>query len=56
MIQGHLEVVEYLVSIHVDLSDKKNDGKTPLDFAKEKQYENENYKKIMYLLIQSGAQ
>ncbi|EAX97976.1 hypothetical protein TVAG_017480 [Trichomonas vaginalis G3] len=51
--KGHYNVAEYLVSIGVNLSDKDNGGKTALDYAKEKQNENENYKKIMNLLIRS---
>ncbi|EAY15160.1 hypothetical protein TVAG_392770 [Trichomonas vaginalis G3] len=53
---GHFEVVEYLVSIRVNLNDRNNDGKTALDYAKEKQHENDNYRKIVNLLIRSGAQ
>ncbi|EAX93947.1 surface antigen BspA-like [Trichomonas vaginalis G3] len=52
---GHFEVVEYLVSIGVNLNDKDNGGKTALDLAKEKQYENDNYRKIVDLLNRSGA-
>ena len=53
---GHFEVARFLVSIDVNLKDKNDKGKTPLDCAKEKQNENENYKKIMNLLIRLGAQ
>ncbi|EAY08169.1 ankyrin repeat protein, putative [Trichomonas vaginalis G3] len=52
---GHFEVVEYLISIRVNLSDKDNGGRTPLDCAKAKQNQNQNYKNIMNLLLTSGA-
>ncbi|EAY04433.1 hypothetical protein TVAG_396190 [Trichomonas vaginalis G3] len=52
--KGQFDVVEYLVSINVNLNDKNAQGKTPLDLAKEKQNENENYKKITNLLRNRG--
>ncbi|EAY21052.1 KIAA1250 protein, putative [Trichomonas vaginalis G3] len=53
---GHFEVVEYLVSIYVNLNDIDSDEKTALDYATKRQYENDNYRKIVNLLNRSGAQ
>ncbi|EAX93555.1 hypothetical protein TVAG_361100 [Trichomonas vaginalis G3] len=49
--EGHFEVVQYLVTIGVNLNDRNNYGKTPFDFANEKQNQNNNYKRIADLLL-----